>query len=199
MLSRWPAAPREAREDDPDAAVLAAAGRGEPRACAQLVDRHLGRVHRLATRLLDDPAEAEDVAQELFLRLWQAAAGWRRGEARVSTWIHTVTVNLCRDRLRRRRPQLAIDESVENTLMGDESAQPDRALQLDQREGALREAIQALPERQREALLLFHYEGLDQGECAQALGVSVDALESLLARARRALKQRFAATEGGTP
>lgn len=185
--------------EDADAAVMAAAGRGEPGACAQLVDRHLARVHRLATRLLEDPSEAEDVAQELFLRLWQAAPGWRSGGARVSTWIHTVTLNLCRDRLRRRRPQIAIDEAVENSLPGETSAQPENALQSGQREGALRQAIRELPERQREALLLFHYEGLDQTECAQALGVSVDALESLLARARRTLKHRFAASEGGAP
>lgn len=199
MPSVSPVVAHEACAEDPDAAVMAAAGRGEPRACAQLVDRHLARVHRLATRLLEDPSEAEDVAQELFLRLWQAAPGWRRGEARVSTWIHTVTLNLCRDRLRRRRPQLAIDEAVENSLPGEASAQPENALQSGQREGALRQAIRELPERQREALLLFHFEGLDQAECAQALGVSVDALESLLARARRTLKHRFAASEGGAP
>lgn len=194
-----PAEIREAAVDDPDAAWMSAAGRGEPRACAQLVDRHLGRVHRLATRLLDDASEAEDVAQELFLRLWQAAPNWRRGEARVSTWIHTVTLNLCRDRLRRRRPQLRIDETVEHLLPADESAQPEHRLQSDQREQQLRAAIQALPERQREALLLFHFEGLDQAECAAALDVSVDALESLLARARRALKQRCSAPQGGAP
>lgn len=194
-----PAEIREAAVDDPDAAWMSAAGRGEPRACAQLVDRHLGRVHRLATRLLDDASEAEDIAQELFLRLWQAAPNWRRGEARVSTWIHTVTLNLCRDRLRRRRPQLRIDETVEHLLPADESAQPEHRLQSDQREQQLRAAIQALPERQREALLLFHFEGLDQAECAAALDVSVDALESLLARARRALKQRCSAPQGGAP
>lgn len=194
-----PAEIREAAADDPDAAWMSAAGRGEPRACAQLVDRHLGRVHRLATRLLDDASEAEDVAQELFLRLWQAAPNWRRGEARVSTWIHTVTLNLCRDRLRRRRPQLRIDETVEHLLPADEAAQPEHSLQTGQREQQLRAAIQALPERQREALLLFHFEGLDQAECAAALDVSVDALESLLARARRALKQRCSAPQGGAP
>lgn len=197
MLSVLPAIAREAAADDPDAALLAAAGRGDPHACAQLVDRHLGRVHRLASRLLDDATEAEDVSQELFLRLWQASTGWRSGDARVSTWIHTVTLNLCRDRLRRRRPQVQIDEVAENVLASDDSAHPDIALQEGQREQHLREAINALPERQREALLLFHYEGLDQAECATALGVSVDALESLLARARRALKARFTAPEGG--
>lgn len=196
MLSMLPSA-GEGAADDPDAALLAAAGRGEPRACAELVDRHLGRVHRLAFRMLDDASEAEDVAQDLFLRLWQAAPAWRRAEARVSTWIHTVTLNLCRDRLRRRRPQSPLDEKTAGRLIGDASEWPDAALQSDQRDAALRQAIQDLPERQREALLLFHYEGLDQAECAVALGVSVDALESLLARARRALKLRFAAPEGG--
>jgi RNA polymerase sigma-70 factor (ECF subfamily) len=196
MLSGLPIAGKGA-VDDPDAALLAAAGRGEPRACAQLVDRHLGRVHRLAARLLEDASEAEDVAQELFLRLWQAAPAWRSGGARVSTWIHTVTLNLCRDRLRRRRPHVPLDDAMANTLAGDESARPEVALQADQREASLRQAIRDLPERQREALLLFHHEGLDQAECAAALGVGVDALESLLARARRALKLRFAAPQGG--
>lgn len=197
MLSALFATAREGIHDDPDAALMAAAGRGESQACAQLVDRHLGRVHRLATRLLDDPAEAEDIAQELFLRLWQAASCWRRGEARVSTWIHTVTVNLCRDRLRRRRPQVPIDGVHESALAGDDATRPDIALQDAQRAQQLRAAIGALPERQREALLLFHYEGLDQSECAKALEVSVDALESLLARARRTLRAQFSAPEGG--
>ena len=178
---------------DPDADLLKAASAGNQRASAALVARHLQRVHRLAARLLDDADEAEDVAQELFLRLWQAGADWRSGQARVSTWIHTVTVNLCRDRIRRRRPQIALDEGLAEAA----ELRPEAQAMVGERSEQLRSAIAELPERQREALLLFHYEGLDQAESAAVLGVSEDALESLLARARRGLRQRLPAPQGG--
>ncbi|MCG6118093.1 MAG: sigma-70 family RNA polymerase sigma factor [Aquimonas sp.] len=170
-----------------EAALLRAASAGDGGACRRLVELHLRPVHRLAQRMLDDPAEAEDVAQDLFLRLWQAGASWREGEARLSTWIHTVTLNLCRDRLRRRRPQQPLDDAQQD----ERGAGPGQRAQLDERESALRRALAELPQRQREALLLFHYQGLSQVEAAQALGVSEDALESLLARARRGLKARL--------
>jgi RNA polymerase sigma-70 factor (ECF subfamily) len=173
---------------DPDAALLAACAHGDARAQAQLVERHLVRVHRLAARLLDDAVEAEDVAQELFLRLWQLAPRWRSEQARVSTWIHTVVVNLCRDRLRQRRPQADLDEVSDAVLADAGETRPDAALDRAERGAALAAAIAALPQRQREALLLFHVEGLSQRESAAALGIGEEALESLLARARRSLR-----------
>lgn len=187
-------APATAAElsDAAEVALLRAASAGDGLACQRLVQRHLPRVHRLAQRLLDDADEAEDVAQELFLRLWQAGAGWREGEARLSTWIHTVTLNLCRDRLRKRRPHQALDEG----LIDAGGAGPRQQAQQLERAHALREALAALPERQREALLLFHFEGLSQAEAAGVMALSEDALESLLARARRALKARLAEHRG---
>jgi RNA polymerase sigma factor (sigma-70 family) len=89
--------------DQSDEALLAAYGRGEARAARLLTDRLLPGVWRTARRLLGDEAEAEDVAQEAMLRLWRIAPEWRAGEARVSTWLYRVAVNLCTDRLRRRR------------------------------------------------------------------------------------------------
>src|SRR5690606_12133095 len=78
--------------------------------CAVLVDRHLGRIVALGWRMLGSRAEAEDMAQEAFLRLWQQAGDWRAGGARLSTWLHRVAVNLCLDRLRRRR-EVGLDEA----------------------------------------------------------------------------------------
>jgi len=180
---------------DADADLLKAASAGDGAACAALVERHLPRVHRLAARLLGDASEAQDVAQELFLKLWQAGSGWRRGEAQVRTWIHTVTVNLCRDRLRRLRPQAELDESIEDAATRPPEAEALRG----ERSAQLHQAIARLPERQREALVLFHLEGFTQAEAAAAMGVGEDALESLLARARRALRSDTLEHHGGSP
>src|SRR5215813_6080589 len=89
--------------EDPDLDLVRRVGAGEGPACAALVDRHLPRILGLAGRLLGSRADAEEVAQEVFLRVWQQAGRWRAGEARFSTWLHRVAVNLCQDRLRRRR------------------------------------------------------------------------------------------------
>lgn len=173
--------------DDPDAQLLARLLRGDQAAFAVLVDRHLPALHRLAQRLLGSVAEADDVTQDAFLRAWEHAGSWRPGGARYSTWLYQVTLNLCRDRLRARRPS---DDLIES--LPDRGPMPDQQLAETQRFGSLSLALADLPERQREALVLFHYEGLSQQEAARAMGVSEDALESLLSRARRGLKQRLA-------
>ena len=98
MFFRRPdAAPRP---PDPDAALVRALGEGDEAALAALVDRHLARITALAGRLLDSPAEAQEVAQEVFLRAWKLRGSWREGRARYATWLHQVALNLCRDRLR---------------------------------------------------------------------------------------------------
>lgn len=174
--------------EDPDAEPLARLQRGDQAAFAVLVDRHLPALHRLAQRLLGSPAEADDVTQDAFLRAWEHAGSWRPGGARYSTWLYQVTLNLCRDRLRARRPSDGLVESLP-----DRGRMPEQQLAESQRYELLNLALAELPERQREALVLFHYEGLSQQEAAQAMSVSEDALESLLSRARRGLKQRLAA------
>lgn len=172
---------------DPDAPLVERIARGEPAAVRLLVNAKLPRVLGLATRMLGDRGEAEDVAQELFERVWRHAARWRPGAARFDTWMHTVTLNLCRDRLRRRR---------ETTAQAPEQADPapsaDAVMIEDQRARRVAAAIAALPERQREAILLVHYQDMTNIEAAAALEISVDALESLLARGRRSLRRTFA-------
>jgi len=173
---------------DPDLPLLRAIAGGDEAACRQLVDRHLVRLHALATRLLGDAAEAEDVCQDVFVQAWKIAPRWRAGDARFSTWLHGVALNACRDRLRRRRPQtdMALD------MIGDDAPGPSQRIASDDTARAVRTAIEALPERQREALVLCHFQELPQAEAAALLDVSLDALESLLARARRSLRQSLA-------
>lgn len=176
--------PANAASDDE---LLRRIGAGERHACTVLVDRHLRRVHALAARSLGDDAEAEDVAQEVFVKVWEHAARWRPdGGARFSTWLHQVTLNACRDRLRRRREAVTIEDMPEPI---DQRPGPEARAQQTSVGDRLRNALDALPERQREALLLCHYQELPQTEAALVLGVSVDALESLLARGRRGLRQ----------
>ena len=167
-----------------DEALLAASGRGAARAARALSDRLLPVVWRTARRLLGDSAEAEDVAQEAMLRLWRIAPDWRAGEAKVSTWLYRVTVNLCTDRLRRSGRGVALDGVSEP-----EDGAPGAAARLMEtdRMAALDAALRALPERQRQAVVLRHLEGLANPEIAEILGVGVEAVESLTARGRRGL------------
>lgn len=158
---------------------------GDDTAFALLLDRHLGMIHRLGWRLLGDRSEAEDVAQEAFLRLWNNAAGWRPGEAGLKSWLYRVAFNLSHDRLRRRRLVL-MDEPPETV---DPAPRPGEAMEEDEPGMAVRNALGRLPERQRAALVLSYYEGLSQAEAAGLLEISEEALESLLARGRRKLRE----------
>ncbi len=135
--------------------------------------------------MLGDVAEAEDVAQETFLRLHRKLASWEGGEDGLSSWLHRVAVNLSIDRHRApARPQ-ALDE------VGDVAEPAGLDGPLD-RKRHIEAALADLPERQRAALILVHYQGFSGREAAATLDVSVEALESLLARARRSLRNSLA-------
>ncbi|MEZ5465338.1 MAG: RNA polymerase sigma factor [Lysobacteraceae bacterium] len=170
--------------DDPDLPLVIAIGNGDAAAAARLVDRHARRLQAFAWRMLGDREEAEDVVQESFLRLWKHARRWKPGAARFSTWLFQVAANLCRDRLRRRRGHDA--DAIER--LADDAPSTGEQLQQDERDDEVRRAIRALPDRQREALLLSHYDGMGNPEAAAVMGISVEAVESLLARARRKLR-----------
>ena len=167
-----------------DEALLAGVARGEPAAVRILIARKLPRILALARRMLTDAAEAEDVAQEVFLRTWRQAPRWRPGEAKLDTWMHKVALNLCYDRLRRRR-ETPTDTPPE---VVDPGPAPDRGLMAGDVAIQVERALAGLPHRQREAIVLCHYQELGNIEAAGLMGVSVEALESLLGRARRSLR-----------
>lgn len=184
MLQRM-GTPLEQASDD---ALLGLVGTGDQKACEMLMRRHLARTMAVARRMLGNAADAEDVAQEVFLRVWVHAARWEPGKAALSTWLHRVATNLCLDRLRRKGTVDidAIPEPLSEEPGPHENLeQSDLARQIDK-------ALQALPVRQRAAVTLVHYQGLSNIETAEILEVTVEAVESLLARGRRHLKVALA-------
>ncbi|MCJ0764486.1 RNA polymerase sigma factor [Variovorax terrae] len=176
-------------DSDPDAELLARVGRSEPQAVQEMVARKLPRMLSLAMRLLGRRSEAEEVAQEAFVRIWKHAAQWQSGQARFDTWLHRVVLNLCYDRLRGRRDEEPYEDELHEAA--DPAAAPDEALQAVQRSARMAAALAALPARQREALVLQYYQELSNAEAAGLMGISVEALESLLSRARRALRAQL--------
>ncbi len=167
-----------------DEDLLVQAGAGDRRAAAVLVRRHSNRVMAVAARMLNNQAEAEDVTQEVFLRTWRMADKWKTGQAKLTTWMHTVTVNLCIDRLR--KPKFANSDDVPE--MSDTSATPAQNVEREEQAKQVRNALSKLPDRQRAAVILCYFQECTNIEAAKILKVSVDALESLLARGRRGLK-----------
>jgi RNA polymerase sigma-70 factor, ECF subfamily len=170
---------RPSSDDD----LLERLARADPAAFARLVELHFQPVYRVAWRLLGGRDGAEDVAQEAFLRLWQNPRQVRDAKA-LKSWLMRVASNLVVDRYRRQGPQ----DAGELPDTADDAPGPELALRRAQVAAAVDGAIADLPERQRLALVLSHFEGYGNPEIALALDVSVEAVESLLARARRGLK-----------
>jgi len=170
-----------------DGELMERVAAGDEAAARLLVERHLPRALGLAHRMLGNRAAAEDAAQEAFLRLWKQTGRWRP-EARVSTWLYKVVQNICLDELR--RPMKNIGEvSPEHP---DPAAGPGEARQRGEVAALVEAALAALPERQRIALALVHYQQVAAAEAAESMGITIEALESLLARGRRTLRSRLA-------
>ena len=173
---------------DPDEDLVRRVGQGDPAAIQAMVARKLPRMLALAQRMLGDPVEAEDVAQEAMLRAWKQAPRWVPGKARFDTWLHRVGLNLCYDRLRRRR-ELPTEAPPDRP---DDGPAPDQGLLSAELGARVDGALKRLPDRQREAIVLCHYQELGNIEAAALMEVSVEALESLLSRGRRTLRQTLA-------
>lgn len=184
--------PFDAAIDTPDEALLVLYANGDAAAAQELAARHLPRVLGFATRMLGgDRAEAEDVSQEAMLRLWRIAPEWRTGEAKVSTWLYRVVTNLCTDRLRGRKRRRAV--GLEDAPDVADDAQSVEAVMVEtERMAALNAALDMLPDRQRQAVVLRHIEGLSNPEIADVMDIGVEAVESLTARGKRALAQLMA-------
>lgn len=167
-----------------EAALLDAYAAGDTAAAQALATRFTPLVYAHACRMLNDPAEAEDVTQEAMLRLWRHAPGWDSdGGASVRTWLYRVTANLCIDRLRKTRP----DGLPPELEVADAAPGMENRLQNEARRLALEEALMQLPDRQRQAVVLRHIDGLGNTEIARIMDIGPRAVESLTARGKRAL------------
>ncbi len=175
-------------QDSEDAALLAAFAAGDASAARILVSRFGPMVYSVAFRMLNNAAEAEDVSQEVMTRLWQIAPKWDADRAKVSTWLYRVTNNQCIDRLRKSK-RMSGDEVPE---VADDTPSVDRKMADDQRRDALQAALDELPERQKQVIVLRQIEGLPNPEIAAIMDTSVEAVESLSSRAKRALAKILA-------
>jgi RNA polymerase sigma-70 factor (ECF subfamily) len=167
-----------------DDILLAQISSGNVAAWEMITDRHLSAVSRYATYILGDNALSEDVAQETFIRLMKKAHTWEPGSATLKGWLFKVARNLCIDYKRKKKPDPI--EIAHDLLDPQDENATDRRIDI---ANAVKTALGSLPERQKTAIVLVHYEGFSGAETAKLLGISVEAVESLLARARRNLRQ----------
>ena len=176
----------------PDDALLAAIGGSDRTVAAQagheLVRRHLSYVVHICRQKLDNQAEAEEAAQDVFMSVWKSAANWQSGNAKVTTWLYRIAANRCIDILRRRKPTQDIGTIAEPE---DETANIEAAHLIADRNMRLRSALEVLNADQRQAIELVYYGEIKQGEAAAKMGITLAALESLLRRARSKLNDEL--------
>ncbi len=179
--------------DATDEDLMMRVGTGDRIAFGELVRRHLDRTVGFAQRVTGSRGDAEEVAQEAFLRVWTKAPTWRAGHgesgtARFTTWLYRVALNLSIDR-KRRPTHDPLGDAVEPTDPADSAVETIAKARLSAEVAA---AVATLPERQRAALALCFYDGLSNREAAAVLSLTPGAVESLLVRARRSLRQALA-------
>jgi len=168
-----------------DDALLVRYTNGDGRAAQELTARLAPRCFGMAMRVLGNRAEAEDVTQEAMMRLWRMAPNWQPGQAQMSTWLYRVAMNLCIDHKRRQRGGNVDLDAVPDPV--DTARSAAEQMQDGARHDALQVALMQLPERQRQAVVLRHIEELTNPEIAGIMDISVEAVESLTARGKRAL------------
>ncbi len=164
-------------------------GQGNAQAFEALYGRYRLRLYNLLLRSLRDEASAEDLYQEVFLRLLRAAPRWRP-EARLSTWLYRVAINLCIDAGRRRRAEELAPETAE--LIADGRPGPQDAVQQGEALQRVKAGVAQLPDEQRAVLLLRVYEGLGEQEVAEIVGCPVGTVKSRLHHALRRLRAGLA-------
>jgi RNA polymerase sigma-70 factor (ECF subfamily) len=190
MLSSVTVPPPESEISDEELMLLI--GGGDAHSFRRLVERHQQLVIGTIARMIG-PAEAEDLAQQVFLNVWKSAPRWRP-EAKVTTWLLTIAKRLVYNESRRRSRARLIPQSREEEAepeYSDATPGPDRQLLEQELHQAIESAMAFLPEKERLALVLRQYSGMPYEEIALVLGVSLPAVKSLLFRARENLKVRL--------
>ena len=188
--------PAPTDENSRDILLMERIGAGDHRAFRELVERHQNAVVGTVAKMLGNASEAEDIAQQVFLRVWRHAKRYRP-DAKFTTYLFTITRNLVfnESRRKKRRNEVSADEREENShvlIPADPNRQPDSELLQEELRQAVDKAIASLPEPQRMAVVLRRYEQMPYEEIARVLDVSVSAVKSLLFRARTALREALA-------
>lgn len=171
-----------------DAGLMQQVAKQDQRAFRYLMQRHLAKTVRLATRILGGTGAAEDVAQEAFIRVWKHAAAWETPEkagAKFSTWLYRIVLNLCIDE--KRKDKISFEEDMSDVV--DLADNAEMVMRKKEQSARVAAALGKLPERQRAAFVLCFYEGYSNKEAADMLGVGLKAIESLMVRARRSLRE----------
>ncbi len=179
--------------DKRDEELMAAVAEGDLAAFRLIVERHQKPLINFISRYLGDRVAAEDVAQEVFLRVFKAANNYKP-KAKFKTWLFTIAANLCLNEIRSTRSKPAfVDLSdateAEYPVFAPDSFSPQKAAEKEELSAAVRKAIRSLPENQRVAILLRQYNELSYSEIGKIMGLSVSAIESLIQRARQGLKK----------
>jgi len=175
----------------PDGLLAARAGNGDRAAFAALVERHYDFIHRIAYRLTGRRADAEDVAQDVCVRLGRAVAGYRGGAA-FTTWLYAIVLNAARDQMRRNARESVKAEAygVQALVSAGAAEEPDDATE------ALWAAVRALPDKQREAVTLVYGEGLSHAQAADAMAVAEPTVSWHVHEAKKRLKALMRARAG---
>lgn len=182
-----------------DEELMLAVCKGDHSAYQAIVKKHLQPISHYAFRMLGNSKDTEEISQETFLRLWLNAARWEPAKANLSTWLHRIAHNLCIDYLRRHRHTQMQSETCgqadapENnpTELMQQSVDTGTSIDANAAARKLQLALQELPESQRSALMLCHHQGFSNKEAAAIMDISVKALESAIARAKRTLRKRL--------
>ena len=163
---------------------------GSRSAYQSLVKRHLKSISHYAYRLLGNQKDTQDITQEVFLRLWINAQKWNTEKSKLTTWLHRIAHNLCIDYLRK-HTRMQTQDSFDDEAADSSSNNEESTEETNDKTKLLREALSALPENQRSALSLCHYQGFSNKEAAAIMNISVKALESAIARAKRSLRVKL--------
>jgi RNA polymerase sigma-70 factor, ECF subfamily len=202
MPGYFPDQPQHASEgvdadDATDVALMRETAKGNEQAFRQLIERHQQAVVGTVARMLNDPTEAEDIAQMVFVRIWQSAPKWTH-DAKFTTYLFTITRNLVFNESRRRSRKKEVslesrEEANPATTTADDGLSPIEGLEKRELHRSIDHAIASLPEQQRMAVVLRTFEGLDYEEIAATLETTVSSVKSLLFRARNTLREMLAA------
>jgi RNA polymerase sigma-70 factor (ECF subfamily) len=176
----------------PDAVLMQRIVENDNQAFSELVSRYSRKLFATCFRMLGQYNEAEEAVQESFLKIWNYADKWDGDKAGVSTWIYTITTNTCRDALRKRKAVFV--EHEDGYIEHQETDQPNGQNAMEQKQQAdlVKEAIDKLPERQKQALILSYYDGLSHKEIGEIMDATAKSIEGLVARARNDLKESLA-------